>query len=296
MRYLVLVISLLVGGTVLAQNSDPVNKALEAYKEGRVSEARDQIEFALTQEELKESPKVWNFKGHIYKQLYKESTEPLTNSSYREESVDAFRKSIDLSNKGKYAMDSKKALEYFSATYFNDAIKSAASIRYNEGDDPVINFQKFKELKFWLNPEEDITREELQFLKMLAQGFEKIHSSEKQDDEMYMGKAVEYYNQALEIDSLDYAANFNLAIVYYNEGAELIRTINYNTGFVELIQIQNDCVKYFSKALPFMERAESIRPNRVETLKGLMYINRALNNFEKYLEYKILLEENLKKY
>ncbi|MFK7756363.1 MAG: hypothetical protein AB8B53_05460 [Flavobacteriales bacterium] len=295
MKYLIFFISLFIGFSATGQNSDLVNDALIAYKEGRLQDAQSFIEDALKQPELSESPKVWNFKGHVYKQLYKESTGSSEMYWFRDEAVMAFKRTIELSEKGKYAEDSRKALEYLSATYFNDALKSAASVTYGVDDDPVINFQKFKELKFWLNPNENITREELQFLKMLAQGFEKIHTKSEVPGLDYMEKAVDYYEQALEIDSLDYAANFNLAIVYYNEGAELIGKINYNTGFVELIQIQNSCVKYFTKALPFMERAEAIRPNRVETLKGLMFINRALNNFEKYIEYKVLLEEILKK-
>jgi len=202
---------------------------------------------------------------------------------------------VELSPKGKYTDDSRKALQYMSATYFNDAIKGAASVKYDLDEDPVVYFQKFKDLKLWLDPNESITREELQFLKMLAQGFEKIHTAEESDGVEYMTKAVEFYEQALELDSLDYKANFNLAIIYYNEGAELIGKINYNIDFGELIQIQRECVVYFNKELPFMEKAEAIQPNRVETLKGLMFIHRALNDFDKYLEYKVLLEQSLKK-
>lgn len=295
MKYLIFFISLLLSGLAIGQNSDPVNDALLAYKEGRTEAAKEHIEYALSQEKLAKSPKVWNFKGHVYKQLFKESASTEHTSSYRDEAVKAFQKSIELSTKGKFSEDSRKALEYLSATYFNDAIKRASSVKYNLDDDPVVYFQRFKEIKLWLNPDEDITREELQFLKMLAQGFEKIHSTDESEGIGYMNKAVEYYEQALVIDSLDYKANFNLAIIYYNEGAELIGKINYNTGFSELIQIQKDCVVYFTRALPFMQKAESIKPNRVETLKGLMFINRALNNFDNYLAYKVLLEESLKK-
>ena len=181
-----------------------------------------------------------------------------------------------------------------SATYYNDAVDGVLKLRYNQGNDPVQFFQEFKDLRLYLNPEEGVKTEELAFLKMLAQSYEKIHSKHDSEDRESILKAINYYEEALGVDPEDYEANFNLAIIHYNEGARLIGKISYKTGIDELIDIQNRCVSYFKLALPFMEKAEVIRPNRVESLKGLMFINRALNNFDAYLEYKARLDIILK--
>ncbi len=293
MRYLLVFIQIMVVSGLLAQNTKLVDQALEAYKKGDIQEAQTYIDEALLDGENNTNPKVWNFKGHIYKQLYKEAVE--LNSSERDVAVEAFKKSSELAPSSKFHTDNVKALEYLSATYFNDAVKGAISVRYNSNEDPVVHFQKFKEIRMWMNPEADIGREELEFLKMMAQGYEKIHVKDDSGNRIYMDKAVEYYEQALLLDQSDYESNFNLAIVYYNEGAALISQISYKTGFSELMDIQKRCVEFFKKALPHMEKAESIRPNRIETLKGLMFINRALNNFDAYLSYKVQLEKILKK-
>lgn len=292
MKYLLVFTLALLSSNAISQNEELVNNALEAYKEGSFLEAKSLIDESITFVENDMSPKVWNFRGHIYKQLYKESVQD-QGASYRDEAVASFKKSCELSSDGQYYPDNIKALEYLSATYFNDAVDSVLKLKYNGGDNPVQFFQNFKELKLWLKPQEGVKAEELMFLKMLAQSYEKIHTKHDSEDRESILKAISYYEQALGLDAQDYEANFNLAIIHYNEGARLIGGISYKTGMDELISIQTRCVEYFRHALPFMKKAESLRPNRVESLKGLMFINRALNNFDIYLEYKSRLDEIL---
>jgi len=293
MKYVVVILSLMCAVSVFAQKSQ-VDKAVVAYKDGNISEARDFIDMALKDDGNLVDPKVWNFKGHIYKQIFKNNDlDP--SSEEREIAVEAFKKSCELEQSGKYYEDNLKALKYFSATYFNHARQGAISVRYNaEETDPVVHFRKFKDLEKWLNPEADTSREELEFLKMIAQGFEKINIQSDADTFLYVEKAVEYYEKALFIDSTDYESNFNLAVVYYNEGAELISEINYTTGFSDLLRIQKECAVHFKNALPYMLKAEELRPNRVKSLKGLMYTYRALNDFDSYLVYKGKLDQILK--
>jgi len=202
-------------------------------------------------------------------------------------------KSSELNPTGDFHSDNVKALEYLSSTFYNDAIKSAVDVRFTSSEDPVVYFERYREIRLWLAPFEDITRKELEFLKLLAQGFEVAYSEEESASEVLLDKAIENYKNALALDSMDYEANFNLAIVYYNEGAKLISRIDYTTGFIELLEIQKQCVSLFKNALPYMRKADGIRPNRIETVKGLMFINRALNDFDRYLELKIKLDKIL---
>ena len=293
MRYLLAFILASISSLAISQNEGLVNEALEAYKQGSFTEAKSFIDKSITLTENEMNPKVWNFRGHIYKELYKESSLD-GSANYRDVAVASFKKSCELSSDSQYYLDNIKALEYLSATYFNDAVDGVLKLRYNRGDDPTQFFQKFKELKLWLKPEEGVKTEELAFLKMLAQSYEKIYSKHDSEDRESILKAISYYEEALVLDLQDYEANFNLAIIHYNEGARLIGKISYRTGIDELISIQTSCLEYFKLALPFMEKAESLRPNRVESLKGLMFINRALNNFDVYLVYKTKLDKILK--
>jgi hypothetical protein len=96
------------------------------------------------------------------------------------------------------------------------------------------------------------------------------------------------------MDPKDYQANYNIAINYYNQGAYKIRQVNYNTEIYELIMIQDESVKLFKQSLPYMLEAHSQRPNRKETLKGLMAIYRSLSDEQKSNQYKNRLEELIK--
>jgi len=275
----------------VAQHSS-TDKALKAYKEGDLLMAKSFILEAELNEELNKSDKTWNFKGHIFKQIYKTSG-LVPSSENRTIAMEAFMKSSELNPSGDFHADNVKALEYLSSTYYNDAIKSAVDVRFSSSEDPVMYFEKYRKIRTWLDPFEDLTRKELEFLKLLAQGFEVAYNEEESASEVLLEKAIENYRNALALDSMDYEANFNLAIVYYNEGAKLISQIDYTTGFIELLEIQKECVSLFKNALPFMRKADSIRPNRIETVKGLMFVNRALNDFDRYLELKVKLDKIL---
>lgn len=276
-----------------AAQQTKTDQALLAYKEGDLQKAKAFILEATEDTDLKNDDKTWNFKGHIFKQIYKTSG-LIPTSTERDAAAEAFMKSSELKPTGDFHTDNIKALEYLSSTYFNDAIKAAVDVRFNMDQDPVEYFENYRKIRTWLNPTEDVTRKELEFLKILAQGFEIAYNEEDSANETLLEKAIQNYKNAIDIDSLDYEANFNLAIVYYNEGAKLISQIDYTTGFMELLSIQKECVSLFKKALPYMERADEIRPDRIETVKGLMFINRALNNFDKYLELKVKLDKILK--
>lgn len=275
-----------------AAQQTKTDQALFAYKDGDLQTAKELILEAEKMNDLDKSDKTWNFKGHIFKQIYKTSG-LIPNSENRDIAVEAFMKSSNLNPNGNFHFDNIKALEYLSSTYYNDAIKSAIDVRFSSADDPVTFFEQYRRIKLWLNPDEDITRKELEFLKLLAQGFE-VAYSEGESSEILLEKAIDNYKNAIKIDSLDYESNFNLAIFYYNEGAKLISQIDFNTGFIELLDIQKECVSLFKNALPYMKKADEIRPNRIETIKGLMFINRALNDFDKYLELKVKLDQLLK--
>ncbi len=293
MRAVVFILISLVSVQLSAQENLFLKKALDHYKAENYTEARLVIDNAVSSEENQSDPKVWNFRGHVYKQLFKTQKEGV--DGFRTEAVQSFKKSLELKSEGQYASDNKKALEYLSATLYNDAVEGVLKLKRNKAaTDPVIYFQEYKELKLWMG-QEDFSADELRFLKMIAQSYEKLHSKHDSEDRESITKAIDYYIQALGIDQSDYEANFNLAIIYYNEGARAISKIDYKTGLEELIQIQKECVTFFSQALPYMQTADELRPNRLETLKGLMFINRALNNFDTYLEYKARVDELLEK-
>jgi tetratricopeptide (TPR) repeat protein len=110
----------------------------------------------------------------------------------------------------------------------------------------------------------------------------------------YFDLVVEFYKKALELNPEEYSANHNLAINLYNRGVFKIRKINHNTEIFELISIQEECVIYFKRSLPWMLKANELNENREETVKGILAIYRSLSNEEQAMFYEDQLELILK--
>ena len=96
------------------------------------------------------------------------------------------------------------------------------------------------------------------------------------------------------MDGRDYTARYNLAINLYNRGVSELKSIDHTTSMFELMEIQDICVLLFQEALEPMLEAHNMERNRMETLKGLMTIYRALSQNEESEKYKRLLEEAIK--
>jgi hypothetical protein len=54
----------------------------------------------------------------------------------------------------------------------------------------------------------------------------------------------------------------------------------------KMMKVQDECVEIFKKAEPYMLKAESLDPRKIETLEGLSGIYFALNEPEKSNAYK----------
>ena len=88
--------------------------------------------------------------------------------------------------------------------------------------------------------------------------------------------AITNYQKAIELNPEYYEANYNLAVVYYNKGRELISELN-NLSLDEYRKNESDYVErasvHFEESLPYFEKAAEIKPDEdiqlLETLEGV---------------------------
>jgi len=121
---------------------------------------------------------------------------------------------------------------------------------------------------------------------MLALVYEKLSDKEKVKRSEYMEKARLNYTKVLELDPNNYRANYNLGIFYYNSAVAIINDMPVDEDLEEMMKVQDECVEIFKKAEPYMLKAESLDPRKIETLEGLSGIYFALNEPEKSNAYK----------
>lgn len=109
--------------------------------------------------------------------------------------------------------------------------------------------------------------------------------------------AEKSYLTSLKLDSQLYDANFNLAALYFNQGAEIINKIKdlpasksaeYDAGLAKSKAI-------FKKAIPYFEKALSINPTDLSVLNSLKESYVRIGDYTKSNEMKKRIEEINKK-
>ena len=126
----------------------------------------------------------------------------------------------------------------------------------------------------------------------LALLYEKKAEIDRGNSEVYLKKAAEVYRQILEKDVNHMRANYNLALLFYNKGANLMNDMDDDDDDIfALNDIQDQCIELFTTSLPYFEKAHELEPNNKEVLIGLGGVYFSLNNIEKQEEFKAKLDK-----
>jgi len=118
--------------------------------------------------------------------------------------------------------------------------------------------------------------ENAQYYSAEAQIYDKLDRNEK---------AKESYKAALERDPDLFMALYNLGVLYFNEGVDIVSKANQTQDDAEYKKLRDQANKKFKQAIPYMERALEVKPdetNVLNTLKTLYY--RLRTEDPKYVE------------
>lgn len=275
-----------------AQDLPLTRNAVDLFQMEKLDEAKEIIDQAVVSETENKQAYTWFVHGFIYKELYKKKDQMSKDSEFRHIALKSAEKSIQLDSEKKYFDNNSKAISFIAAKYYNDALESAQGQSSLNFDQAYEYFDHFVEASKILDPDKSYTQYEKDIHKQVAESYQNLFLKDTENKEM-LEKAIEHYKMALEIDQKDYDSNYNLAINYYNSGVRKISAINHKTPIHELMMIQEDCVELFKLSLPYMMEAHTQTKKRVEPLKGLMAIYRALNEDEKSTYYQDQLEASL---
>ena len=121
----------------------------------------------------------------------------------------------------------------------------------------------------------------------MASQLTKVLESDRKANEKLIPRIESTYKRVLELNPDDYTANYNLGLHYYNQAVHIIREMEYDLDIVALNDIEDKTIGLFKLALPYMEKAYKLLPNRKETLIGLQGIYFSLNEFDKSNQIKL---------
>ena len=283
------VVSILVmlSSNVFAQQK-AVREALKALQTEDLANAKAYIDSASMHPETKDSSSTWYYRGFVYKKIYNNQEKSNKSSLARDEAVTSFKRFFELDKKSELYETAFKSTKYLASTYYNDA---ATSLNPRDYESALSNFEKHKSTMQIIEPEHDFRSLELQFYLVLGQVYNQIYEEDREANKPYYEKTQEAYKYVLAIDSNNLSANYNIAILFYNEGVNIIKNLDYDLDLITLELIQDEVVQLFQKALPYAIKAYNLNPKRKETLIMLSGIYFSLNEMEKSQEIQKQLDE-----
>lgn len=256
--------------------------AIKAYQEKQFDEARLLMDSALQNcEEVTNDPYAYHVKGFICKDIFKTKEKDDVNSPARECAINAFKKSVQLDTAGVYQKNNFAALKALANSYYNDAASLFDTNNYQRA---LILYNKFKELTSFFNPNYDFTSKDVVVNNVMGLIYKEKYLNNKEKYAVYLDSSIASYSKTIELDSMNYSAYYNLGVIYYNKGVDLILSLDDESDLLYVIEAQEKQLEYCQKALPYLKKAYAIRPSK-EIVEGFRGIYLSLNDDEKYQFY-----------
>jgi len=287
--YILFIISILTS-SVFGQfvGKDNLSISLFYMQKAELDSAKKYIDLATADETLTTAAKTWYYRGFIYKELYKKREKQNKTSPLRLISIESFKQMLTLQGAEEFSESAHKILKYEASTLYNDAARLLDPRNYKTA---TTNFEKFRNTMLLINPKTDLRARDIKFKLALASMLNRPAETAAGLDSSQADNVKNLYIEILALDPNNPAANYNLAILYYNEAADIINNMDYDMDIMKLNEVQDRCIEIFLEGLPYMKKSYDLNYKRRETLVGLSNIYYGLNDIEKSDAYKKELED-----
>lgn len=287
--YILFIVSILTG-SVSGQfvGKDDLSISLFYMQKVELDSAKKYIDLSVDDDSLNATAKVWYYRGFIYKEIYKAREKENKVSESRLTSIESFKNMLGLLGKEEFAESASKMLKYLASTVYNDAARMLDPENYNTA---ISNYEIFRETMLLANPNIDLKERDVKFKLALASMLNRPAETTAGLDSIQTLQIKDLYLAILSIDSENPGANYNLAILYYNEAADIINNMDYDMDIMKLNEVQDYCIEIFLEGLPYMKKSYDLNYKRKETLLGLSNIYYGLNDIEKSNAYKKELQD-----
>lgn len=286
--YILVGVFILIANILFAQ-SPSVVKAYELYTQGEYALASKTIDQAVKKVEGVNNPLAWQIRAYIYIDLFIKVENRSNVSESRVISLQSALRSMELDTDKELYNHNIILLDRLSGSYYNDAVVALKNLNPDNPTFAESSFKEFSRIQKIAHPDSSLDSKTIEFYRAQATSFGKLYQSDYEKYKAFFDMTLESLVIALEMDSLDYGANYNMAIYLFNEGVYIIEGMNVVIDIPEIVLIEKKGVELFKKAEPYMLRAHELRP-REETLKGLKLIYRSLNDIDRYEYYSNELE------
>ncbi|MFH1005299.1 MAG: hypothetical protein V1781_07390 [Bacteroidota bacterium] len=276
----------------------------------RIKQSLEIIDKAITHPQAQNNAFAWYVRGFIYKEWYKTFELQNKKSSTRLNAVGFFKKALEMDTFHENPITITQTINYFGkigtvflemnpstirhmikylgVTFYNDASSLLDTTNYPAA---IQNYEEFKKCILIAEPEYNIKTREIEFKNALATVYEKIFRANIKTNERFFGMIEDLYKHVLALDTNNWSGNYNLAMLYYNYGVDIINKMDLEIPIMEVDKIQDESRDLFRKALPYAMKSYSLNPKRKEVIMSLQGIYFSLYEFEKSDEFKAKLGE-----
>jgi tetratricopeptide (TPR) repeat protein len=284
LNYISTIVILLISVNLFSQNY--IGKAYNFYKEKRFDSAKVYIDSAVFYSDEGKYSQTWQLRGIIYRNL-----DTNKNIALRKEAMDSFVKAMVLDSINEFNDRIVDYMVSLNIRYYNDAVEYLQVDSLEKAEESYNTYKKNYELYIKIN--QDFTESDKQFYDALgAAWFNKTKLVEAGQKKEFYEKAISKFNIVLQLDSMDYQANYGIGICYYNQGVDLAISMDpFSTDIEEINRIQEESTPLFLKAKPYLMRAYKVNPNEKEVIEGLTGTYNALSEIEEYEYFQQLLNK-----
>lgn len=254
---------------------------------GEVDSARSEIDLQMKEPGSNVDPECWFLNGFVYKEMYKKYENTNVQSPYRLTAFRAFQTSYSLDTVSARRQSTRDNVKYLASRFYNDAVSTLDTTNHSTS---LNCYLEYRQAALLGDPKIDIVKKDVEFYLALAATYNAKYVMDKKKNGAYFDSTRNTYSRVLTWDPNNYTANYNLGLLYWNKGVDLMYDIDYDDSLDFVFDVQDHSVDLFKQSLPFAEKAYEMEPKREETLIVLSGIYYSLNEFEKSKKYQEMLD------
>lgn len=272
-------IFMLLGASLLAQE-DKLNEAQQMYKsnpEGAAVIIDSVIQHPLTKSDFAS----WTIRAYIYYEIYKKNERFKLNSAIRDTIISSINVSNSLNPDTTFQLNNNRVIKNLALGYYKiSKFLLEDSLNYERSN---IAYNRYRELFSKVEPQYDT--KEIEYNLAVGSVFSNIFNQDNNNV-----KAGEIAKVALlkviEIQPGNSSANLNLGLMYYNQAANLSKSLDYGADFTQIDIVQENMVKLAKQSEQFVNTVYKNDTNNVKAIEALYYIYRMLNDNVRFEEFK----------
>jgi len=255
--------------------------ALACYQEDSLVCAQTEIDAAVADSAEGLLPYTWHLRAFIYRAVYKQIDKEDPTSSARAKSIESFKKSLELDKVEEFKSNNIKGVQALAISFFNDGIRY---LNVFKPDEAISSLEKHNITMRMVKPAYFNKERETTIKRKAGVIHMDRYNDDKEGNRVSFDRAIEFFNDVLDLDSNDFIANLNSGVLYHNLAVDLLMETKPELSLMEVMELQEKHVNNMQKSLVFMTKANSISPNHPGVIRALAGAYFSLHD-EKKFEY-----------